>query len=457
MSYLPIDQNANTQGPTGQTTNTPGQTGGAGSTAPPAQAGGSVGAGSAASPTGASNGSPTQFGSSASKLGDYLTANAPQIGAQAANVAGGLNQQYGQVQGDITNAANNFGSQVQGGYTPGNSGLVDQAAANPTSFAATPGNVSAFQGQLNDQYTGPTSFEGSTPYSAIQNEVGSAVQNAGLLNTQSGLQNYLAGTQGGNQTQASNTLDTLLLQGNPAAQQQIQQAAGQFSGLTGQLGQATTGADQGVAAAQQAAQGAQNYAQTQLNPVATQFGNTLNNQLATDQTGNAAYNAQVPGYNAEMQALNAAINGWNAGSENIPNYSVRNTQLTNPFANLTAQPNSVTPTLANTATAPQYAEANALQQLLGQGYNAPLNQANVNQAGGYTTPADLNMAGIPAQIGTVANQAINTFNQIPGGQAASGTGVGGTLGQQYSTQLNNLLNNGLAPYDPNIAQQELGQ
>ena len=197
MAFLPPEQQ-NNQAPQGTTSTNPQQMAGM----PPPQSGGSTGAGAGASKAGSSpsTGSPTQFGSSASKLGDYLSANAPQIQNQANNVVSGLNQQYGQVQGDISNAANQFGQQVQQGYAAPNQALVNQAASNPTQFASDPNNVKAFQSQYNNSYSGPTSYESTTPYGNIQGEVNNAVQNAGLLNTQAGLQNYLGQTQGGNQT-----------------------------------------------------------------------------------------------------------------------------------------------------------------------------------------------------------------------------------------------------------------
>ncbi len=111
MAFLPQDEQ-NQNAPQGQTTNNP-QNGGAG--LPPQGAGGSVGAATGGAKAGSSpaTGTSTQFGSSASKLGDYLSANAPQIQNQANNIVGGLNNQYGQVNQDITNAANQFQSQVQ--------------------------------------------------------------------------------------------------------------------------------------------------------------------------------------------------------------------------------------------------------------------------------------------------------------------------------------------------------
>ena len=386
MSFLPINEE-NKEAPTGQTTNAPIST-------PPPQTSGSAGT-AASAPKGVSSGSPTQFGSSASKLGDYLSANAPQITDQAGKITNDLNQQYGNVSQGITNAANQFGQQVQGGYAASNPDLISQAMQNPSDFASNPGNVQAFQGQYNNTYTGPLSFEGTTPYSDIQNQVNQAVQQGNLLGTTSGLQSYLQG-QGTNPSQASATLDTLLLQGNPQAQATIQNAAGQLGNLTGQLQTATQGADQSVIDAQNAAQASQAYAQGQFNPYVQNFGQTLGNELASAQ---GVYTNQLANQNAIQQILNnngtltpdmaAAIKIDPTAYTNLVNeinqYSgVYGSSPVGSLGNYLTVGNAGQggpPTLSNTASSQEYATAQALSQLLGQGYQNPLNQANIAQAG----------------------------------------------------------------------------
>jgi hypothetical protein len=395
MAFLPIEEQ-NQQAPTGTTS--------AGN--PPPQTGGSSGGGGAPAKTGSATGTPTQFGSSASKLGDYLTANAPQIQNQANQVVQGLNQQYGQVGQDITNAANQFGQSVAGGYAAPNQDLVNQALANPTQFVQNPGNVQAFQGQYNDVYSGPTSYESTTPYAGIQNEVSQAVQNAGLLNTTPGLQSYFAGKGGPNATKASNTLDALLLQGNPQAQQSIQNAAGQFGNLTNQFGQSVTSADQSVQAAQQAAQQAQQYAQGQAATATNQFNTGLTNAQQQAEAARQAYNTSL-GQNQQGASTGLAnlLNTtqadiapaeaqWARELSTSPYWNQENASLLSNFAPKSAmydailnqQINNTPATLANTATLPQYQEAAALSQLLGQGYTSPLDQAQIGQAGTYKAP-----------------------------------------------------------------------
>lgn len=448
MAFLPPEQQ-NQYAPQGATS-------GAGTNAPP-QTGGSAGTGAGASKAGSpsSAGTPTQFGSSASKLGDYLTANAPQIGAQAQNVASGLNTQYGQVANDITNAANQFGQSVQGGYAAPNQDVVNQATANPTQFASDPNNVKAFQGQYNDTYSGPTSYENSQPYGAIQGEVQNAVQNAGLLNTPAGLQSYLGKTQGGNATQASNTLDALLLQGNPQAQQQIQQAAGQFGNLTNQFGQSTTAADQSVQAAQQAAQDAQKYAQGQFGNAVTGFNTNLQNELSTANAGNTKYNTDIA--NLRSQLTGGQLPTGNGVDTNLTNWFNQYVQplytqgapyLNVPQANFSnALPSNVNPQvpqLGQVASAQDYATMAALGQLGGSPIQSQLDPSQIAQAGTYQTPT----------IGNLNNQTIaqDYLTQLQG--ASGDTSPLGnayyekTLGDQsrlaqYLNQAdpNNMINN----------------
>lgn len=456
MSYLPIDEETNTQGPTGQTTNLPGQIPGG---QPPPQSGGSTGttpSGPAATPAvGSASGSPTQFGSSASKLGDYLSANAPQIQNQANTLTGNLNTQYGNLNQGITDAANNFQSQVQGGYATPNQGAVDQAVANPAAFASDPNNVKAFQGQYNDTYTGPTNFEGTQGYSDLQNQVAQGVTQGNLLNSPAGLQTYLQG-QGTNPTKASSTLDALLMQGNPAAQAQIQQAAGQFGNLTGQLGTATTNADQSVTAAQQAAQAAQAYAQGQYGNAVTGFNANLQNELGTANTANANYNTNIDALRSQLQSGNlSGVSGIDPGllaylNNTLTPYqtAIQGSQGYNmPAANyVNALPSNINPQvpqLGQVASSQDYATLAALGQLGGSPISSPLSSSTAAQAGTYQAPV----------VGSVNNQALaqDMLSQLQG--------TSGNVNIQqfknandYQQQLERYLGGG----DPHYGQVQIG-
>lgn len=401
MSYLPKNEDNLEGQPQGVTSNDPA------AEAPPTQSGGSVGdegAGGTAA-KGSATGTSTQFGSSASKLGDYLSANAPQIGQQADKVAGKFNDQYAQLNQGITNAANQFGQQVQGGYAAQDQNIVNQAISNPTQFTATPENIAKFQAQYNDQYTGPQNFEATQPYSQIQGDVQNAVNQGNLLQNQAGLASYLQGNSK-NPTKASSTLDSLLLSGNPDAQKKIQDAGKQFNNLTGQLDTAKTGANQSVQDAQKAAQDAAAYAKGQVDPYVLNFNKSIQDQasqaeqqrqeynqsLATNQ--NAANTGRTNLLNAKQGALTPVEQAW--AKRGVTNSSSKDTQdsiaqilkMFQPKTDqydqiLGAKMNNNLATTANTATADQYQQAQSLAQLLGQGYQNPLDPSMLSQAGTY--------------------------------------------------------------------------
>lgn len=305
MAYVqaPIPQNeANLAGPQGQTTPNPL------SQLPPQgtqPTGGSAGQGGSAGGTNAPGvGTSTQFGSNASKLSDYLSANAPQIQSEGNQIAGNLTSQFGQVQGDVNTAAGAFGNQVNAGYTPQNTDLVNQAAANPTQFVQNPQNVTDFQAQMNDAYTGPQNFESTSPYSQVQGEVNQAVQGAGLLNSPAGLSSYLQSNIPGQYTPGMSLLDTSLLQANPQASQAVTQAAAPFQGLPAYLTGMTSAADALVAPAQQQATQAKTQAQQALTGATAPLVSSLNTELADATTGETNYNQQLSDIGAKISAGN---------------------------------------------------------------------------------------------------------------------------------------------------------
>lgn len=420
MSYLPPDQ-TNNQAPSGTTTNAPGQL-------PPQGAGGSVGAGTtggapkagAAPNTGTAN----QFGSSASKLGDYLSANAPQIQQQAGNVASGLNNQYGQVSADVTNGANQFQQSVNNGYTAQNTGLVDQAFQNPTGFVTDPNNVSGFQSQYNDTYSGPQNYESTTPYSQIQNEVSQAVSNAGTLGTQGGLANYFQGLEK-NPTQAQASLDSLLVSGDPNAQSQVSQAANQFQNLTPAFQNSTTASDALVPQAQQNAAAANQYAHDQFGNAVTGFNNTVNGEATNANNQFNQYNTQATTEQQQAQNAQAEINAYLSAYSPIGNVD---TSSLNPYAAL--QPlQGTAPTAASAATTQDYQTQAALQQLIGAGVPIdtaiqqvtagqagtalPQNFSSLEQAlGGYGQAQDTALSNLGTGLNTASQPAIQAAQQI---------------------------------------------
>ena len=128
----------------------------------PESTGGSVGAENGGTNNPASGiGTSQQFGTNASKLSDYLKANAPLIENQGTQISNDFNNQFNQLQGDINTGVSNFGEQVKGGYAAPDENLVNDAASNPSEFVKNTGNVNKFKSLYNDSYTGPTNFQNS--------------------------------------------------------------------------------------------------------------------------------------------------------------------------------------------------------------------------------------------------------------------------------------------------------
>lgn len=403
MAFITDEQKANDQN-ANATPGVPGASG-TGAQAPMTSAGAGAGpTGAKGAPTGAATN--TAAAQPFTNLNAYLTANAPQVQNQANTIAGNLTSQYGQTQNDINTGTSDFNQQVAGGYAAPNAQVVQQAAADPTNFAQTPSNVTAFQGQLNDQYTGPANFEGTTGYSDLNNEVNTATQNAAQVNTLPGLQTYLQGTEK-NPTQGENTLDSVLLNQSPNAIKTVQAAAAPFSQLPGYLSNNVTSADALAAAAPgQAAEAAQaaNTAFLGPNGVAPQFQSALNSGVTAAQGKENAYNTTVNQNVAALNPINAALNSFEAQSGV--------SGVSNPLTSyLDQQVDTTNPTLANVSTNSQYAEDAALQKLLGTLYSPALDQGNIGQAGSFNVP-DAQAADVKALSQQIAdNSTQSLFSQ----------------------------------------------
>lgn len=354
-------------------------------------------------------------------LQSYLTANAPQVQQEANTVSGNLTNQYGQVQGDIANASNNFTGQVAAGFTPENPQIVGQATANPAQFVETPGNVAAFQSQINDAYTGPANFEGTAGYAPLNAEVTQDAANANLVNTPAGLQTYLEGSET-NPTQGENLLDATLLGANPQAIQQVQQAASPFSQLPTYLSNAVTAED----ALAGAAPGAAQQAATDAGTAITGTENTFNTNLANEVSqAEGQVNAANQTIGQDQQALNpleaayqAYLGGGGFGAGDI-------------VSPLLSQASVAMPSEAQIASASDYAENAALEQLMGTVYSPQLSDANASQAGTFQAPnvSAYNPQTIAQELADQNTQATFTQQDAPNIQGLlnvlEGTGKGG--------------------------------
>lgn len=437
QSPLPPEQQ-NQFAPQGQTTPNPL------SMLPPqaAQTGGSSGQGGG---QGAGQtpgiGSPTQFGSSASKLGDYLKANQDQVQTMANQIAGQIGTNYGTIQQGIDQAGQTFGSSVSSGYTPSDPSLISQVQANPTSAASNPDSVKAFQSMLNDQYTGPTSFEGSAPYQDVQKQVSDAVQQANLLGTYPGLSQYLQNNIETNPTQGQNTLDTVLLQGSPTAVKTVQDAAQPFQNLPTYLAKTASAQDAAIQAAQQAAPATAQSAKAALTGAEKNLQGNLNNELTAANSGYNAYNQSLSDLMAEFnQPVTSVAQGQWAGQNVDPRIiaSLSGINLFNTYdpnealavpsaANYLGKSTAATPPgVGDVATQGDVDTANALALLSGGSY-----QPTVTAPGSYKLPSlpTIDQNGLGGDLYSLVSNANPTFTGATNANAAL---------NQYQYALSNL-------------------
>lgn len=424
VTPIPEEQQ-NQLGPSGQTTPNP-------MAMLPPQAGGSsgqAGAGAAGAP---SVGTPTKFGSTASRLGDYLKANKDQVQQMANQVSGQLGSRYSGVQQGVNQAATEFGGQVSAGYTPPDPTLLQEVRDNPAGVAGDAGKVQSFQKQLNNAYSGPTSFEASNPYATAQKSVQEAMQQAQLLGTYPGLSQYLQSNVERNATPGQNTLDTVLLQSSMPAYESVKAAAQPFGGLGDYLKDVTAQQNQGVQQAVQAAQGTRGAAQQALSDATAPLISGMNTgyqqgvQKAQDyNTGlntiaqkiaNQNFNSLTP-EERTMIGFNPSLIGLMQEYPNI--FPTQAGQNPINWANYFFQgPQATTPGPENTVTPEQLANYRALTTLSG------------------TAPTGLNFA-LPTEAGTPF--------ALPGqGPTYNNMGAASEIAGNYGPMYQQLLNTGYA-------------
>lgn len=397
----------------------------------PVPTAGAPGAGptGAKTPTGAA--SPTSAAQPFTNLQAYLTANAPQIQSQANTISGNLTNQYGQVMNDIGAGTQAFNQQVSQGYTPENTQMVQQATTAPSTFVQDPNNVTAFQSQLNDQYVGPTNFEGTTGYSGLNSEVTDAAANADLFNTPSGLQTYLQGTEK-NPTPGISMLDSVLLQQSPEAIQQVQKAASPFSQLPQYLSDQVTTADQGVGTATANANKAAQDSQTALLNAITGINQTVGGEQTNAQNSVNSYNNLVNPYNGQLTSDLTTINnapanfGWKPLT---PDQAWFNASVPGAQPVSAANPAAV-------ASSQDYATEAALSQLAGQYAGSfpamTLNPSQASLAGTFTAPPTaIDDAALLQSLQDAQNWVNTTQFQVPG-NGNVGPGVYSLSGQNPS-------------------------
>ena len=334
----------------------------------------------------------------------YLTANAPQAVGMGNTIAGGLNQEYQTAVGNVNSAQTAQDQAIQSGSVAPNTDLVSSAAANPTQFVQNPQNVQDFLAQENAQYTGPSADTVTAAINAVN------LPTAPDVSQEAGVHELVRGMET-NPTTGMENLDSLLLQENPDAMAPIQAATPQFANLPGlQTSAATTESnaiDKAISDAQ-AAQAGVKTAFTDPGGVVPTFQAGVNQELTSDVGQVNTYNSTIPNYISQVNGaqptladLESAIQAYNSDTAlfNPVKYGGADSNLS--LSQLPATPTALgLPTAGQVASPADYAKEQALESLLGTGYNPILDKIAPQQfvAPGESPSAKTTLSGILSQL-----------------------------------------------------------
>lgn len=375
---------------------------------------------------GSSNTSPTPSapaaGGNFATLQTYLNANQGQAEPLAGKITAGIGKQYDTLAGQNQSTLSDINSQVTNapGYTASNPDVMAQEAANPVSFSGDQNNVKAFQSLLNNTYGGPTSAETTAGYQGQQAAVNNAIsQGNAATQTDAGRRQLLTQNEA-RPTTGVTALNSAILTQDPNSLSKVQNAYQPFSNLLTGLSSgaqginATIGKEQADATASSAAankaiadqsQGLQTALQSGVSAAqdkankAAALSNSLSSVNATGYSALSADQlaalgitpAQAAHYDAAYGLLNTAAPQTYLGAVPAP---VSQGSL------YTAAPAGSAPTMANTATADQYALDSALAKLAGPSlYTNALDPSQAAEAGTFApgTPT-FNTAAASGQL-----------------------------------------------------------
>ena len=382
-------------------------------------------------------------------VASYLNAN-QGAGAQLGNqVASNLTNQYNTTKQGIDTSAATANSAINAGYTPENTDLISQVAANPTGAAADSGQLSQFQGQLNDTYGGPTSW---ADMGTQQGNAATALSNASLVNTPGGnnalIQQVENAANPGQTGQGINQLDTMLYQGDPNAVGAAQSAAAPYQGLNDYINSQNTSIGNNIAGAQANVAQTSKDAQGAIDSALGNLNTGAQGELTKAQQSMTDYNTSVANMRNQLAAGN--LTGAPGVSQSLidflnnninPLYASNKAFQPAPFNYLgamTLNTAPTAPTLGTAASKNDYATLQALQSLSGnQNIASPLTGYDATQAGTFKAP----------QIAGLDNNAVAQamLNQV---QSTGGNLTGTPNGVQDFNQYNNLISS---------LQQYLGQ
>lgn len=382
---------------------------------------------------------------------DYLNANSDQSQQLGNQISSHVANQAQNAENDVTNASQDFTNQVNAGTVQANPNSINQDIADAQNLTAgqtySQSDLNDFQTQANANYTGPTDFTTNSQYGQAQNSVNNASQSLSQLGSEAGrdvlLQNQYGNASPTGYTHGESNLDQLLLEGNPANQTAMQNVRNQYSGINSILSNAT---NQNNAAAQAAVTTNQNTAagaRAALANANTQFQTGIQNQTNTAQTNHAqSYSDimaaigsnQINPEQLQQLGLNPGTQLWGMTPQQVQGYITQ----------------GAAPTMYNTATANQYAQAAALARLGGAGGVNYLPTANASQAGTAGPAFTFNTSQFNNDLASRAANAQTAFqsaNQVVAQHAPWLPSVNSQTPEQSIQAIQNFNKTGDPSYD----------
>lgn len=404
-------------------------------------------------------------------LQDYLDANSDQAQQMGSQISSNVSNAAQNAESNVNSAASDFQNQVNANTVNQDQNAVSQAisdAQNATAGGAqNQQDVTNFQNQANASYNGPTDFTAESQYGSAQGAVNNAQQQVKEAGSEAGREVLLQNQYGGNGSeynQGEQNLDQLLLQNNPQNEKTFQGLQNQWAGLGQTLSNATTQEDQAAQNAAATDQATAQAAQQALSTANTNFQNTVQGQLTNAQQAYQQENANLSGALTNGQTLTADELAALGLSGDTHTWGLNGQQMA---AYLTPGTN---PTLYNTATADQYAQAAALAALAGQSGANFLPTQYASQAGSAGPAVNFNKAQFQSDAAArqteYNNEASQVYQQaIQNLTSADGSTFLGTqpapslaqaeanpaaFAQYYQNQLNQLVPQDYQPYVPQV-------
>lgn len=295
-------------------------------------------------------------------LNSYLNTNQDQAAQMGNDVAGKLTDQATGAQSSLKSVNDDFNSKAVAPTLGTEQANIDAAVQDPTSYASDSSKLANIQNDLSANYTGPKSIQDDSGYANAVSKYNTAQQNLSLTGSESGRMNLLQNQYARpDYNQGQQSLDQLLLENNPDAQNSLSNVNNKFSGLMNEIGQATT-ASQAIAAQKASdAKNTSSYANTAIgnaaNTQSTTYQDRLKADIASDDAtraqslaiSNAIANNQLTAEQAKLFGLNGTTNSYGVNAANYLKYD-----------------NGTNATANNVTSAEEAAKINALFKLLGQ-------------------------------------------------------------------------------------------